>query len=108
MFIILLDNIDIVDIVRFSITLGLVSQPLSKLGSFPTMDPKATRTMDFYMGRPQGQVTSILRRSDPVDIPGRRIQLEPVTFGSVPLKRLADFEDNDMPMENPSLERQSR
>ena len=39
--------------------------------------------------------------SDTVHILGRRIQVEPVTFGSVPLKHAQDFEDNDTPTETP-------
>ena len=65
--------------------------------------------MDAYMNKPQGQVTNILRRSNPVNkLPARRIHPEPVTFGSVPAERLADFEDNEMPTENPKLQRESR
>ena len=115
MLVILLDHVE--NIFQFSITVGLLSQTgllsqsLTTNSSFPSMDPKAQRTMDTYMDRPQGRVTNILRRSDPIDIPAhasRRIQPEPVTFGSIPAKRLADFEDNDMPTENPKLQCESR
>ena len=116
MLVILLDHVE--NIFQFSITVGLLSQTgllsqsLTSNSSFPSMDSTAQRTMDTYMGKPQGRVTNILRRSDPIDIPphtSRRIQPEPVTFGSIPAKRLADFEDNDMmPAENPKLQRESR
>ena len=55
------------------------------------------------MDRPQGRVSTILQRSNPINIPAtaKRIHSEAVTFGSVPLKRLGDFEVNEMPAENP-------
>ena len=75
------------------------------MDSFPNMQ-KAQRAMDNYMNKSQGQVSSILKRSDPINIP-KRIHPETMTFGSVPLKRLNDFENGDMPEENPKLQRQS-
>ena len=66
---------------------------------FPIMQ-KAQRTMNSFMQKPQGQVSSILKRSDSIDTP-KRISPESMTFGSVPLKRLNDFENGDMPEENP-------
>ena len=72
--------------------------------------------MKAYMQKPQGQVSSILKRSDhdPIDhnIPKQHRQYcetETVAFGSVPFKRLNDFEneDPDVPEENPQLQHQS-
>ena len=95
------------DIVRLIIPVSLLSQSCVNMDSFPNMQ-KAQRTKNNYINKPQGQVSSILKRSlsDPLDIP-TRISLESMTFGSVPFKRLNDFEHGHMPEENPKLQRQS-
>ena len=49
------------------------------------------------MDRPQGRVSTILRRSNPIDKPAtaKRIHPEAVTFGSVPLKDLETLTQRD-------------
>ena len=88
MLIIFVDSID--DIVRLIIPASLLSQTLMNMVSFPSMQ-KAQRTMNNYMQKAPRQVSSILKRSDPIDIP-KIVYLESITFESVPLKRLNDFE----------------
>ena len=48
------------------------------------------------------------KRSYHIPATTRRIHPESVTFGSIPAKRLAEFEDNEMPAENPKLQHESR